>query len=114
RRIAKAMTAEPFMVAGTGRLCTALMQAAAGRIVAKTGAEGVFIAALPEQGIGVALKAEDGATRAAQAGLAAVLDRLGVLDDQIHAAISRYTTPTLTNWDGLEIGEVRVSAEPAF
>ncbi len=114
RRIAKAMSAEPFMVAGTGRLCTALMESAAGRIVAKTGAEGVFIAALPEQGLGVALKAEDGATRAAQAGLAAVLDRLGMLNDAVQTAIAAYTTPPLTNWDGLEIGEVRISAEPAF
>jgi hypothetical protein len=51
RRLFDACMAEPFYVAGTGRACTALMQIAPGQIFAKTGAEGVFCAAIPEQGV---------------------------------------------------------------
>ena len=54
--------AEPFYVAGSKRACTRLMQTAPGRIFAKTGAEGVFCAAIPEKGIAIALKCEDGTT----------------------------------------------------
>ena len=38
-----------------------LMQAAPGRIFVKTGAEGVYCAAVPELGLGIALKCDDGA-----------------------------------------------------
>ncbi len=67
RRLIEACMAEPFYVAGTGRACTVLMQIAPGRIFCKTGAEGVFCAAIPEQGIAIALKCDDGTTRAAEA-----------------------------------------------
>src|SRR3546814_19916918 len=52
KRLAAAVAAEPFFVAGTGRFCTAVMQAGGGRFLAKTGAEGVYTAARAELGIG--------------------------------------------------------------
>ncbi len=75
KRLMQACMAEPWYVAGTKRACTALMQAAPGRIFAKTGAEGVFVAAIPEQGIAMAMKCDDGATRAAESMVAATLAR---------------------------------------
>jgi L-asparaginase II len=49
------------------------MSIAPGRIFAKTGAEGVFCATIPEKGYGIALKCEDGSTRGAEAMIGAVL-----------------------------------------
>jgi L-asparaginase II len=81
RRIVTSMMAHPELVAGTGRACTRLMQAARGRAAVKTGAEGVFAAILPEMGLGVAVKIDDGAGRAADTAIAAILARLGIIPD---------------------------------
>jgi L-asparaginase II len=79
KRIVAAMTAHPELVAGTGRACTILMRSAGGRATVKTGAEGVFAAIIPERGLGVALKIDDGAGRAAETVMAALLDSLHML-----------------------------------
>ncbi len=76
RQIREAMIGEPYLVAGADRLDTALMQAWPGRVLVKTGAEGVFGAALPGLGLGVAIKVEDGETRSAGLALIDVLDQL--------------------------------------
>ncbi|BBL78529.1 asparaginase [Rubrobacter xylanophilus] len=73
-RIREAMRSRPFMVAGTGRLDTALMQKT--ELVVKSGAEAVFAAGSPE-GWGVALKISDGASRAVRPAAVAALGRLG-------------------------------------
>ncbi|MEN0002107.1 MAG: asparaginase [Pseudomonadota bacterium] len=73
RRLLQACMAEPHLVADEGRYCTLLMQAAPGRLYAKTGAEGFFIAAVPEQGIAIAVKCDDGASRAAEVAVAAAI-----------------------------------------
>ena len=76
RRLAAAMVAEPWYVAGTGQLTTDLLGEAAGDVVVKEGAEGVQLATLPTLGLGVALKAEDGALRASEVALGHVLAEL--------------------------------------
>lgn len=73
RRLAAAMVAQPWHVAGTGRLCTDLLGAAGGDVVVKFGAEGVQLAALPRLGLGVALKVEDGSRPASEVALGHVL-----------------------------------------
>ncbi len=79
-RLRQAMIAHPEMVSGEGGACTRLMRAAGGRAALKTGAEGVFTAILADLGLGIAVKIADGATRAAETTVAALLVRLGVLD----------------------------------
>ena len=74
-RLRKAVAAEPFFVAGTDRFDTVVMEALRERAFIKTGAEGVYCAALPEVGLGIALKIEDGAGRAAETAMAALLAR---------------------------------------
>ncbi|HEX2529086.1 MAG TPA: asparaginase [Geminicoccus sp.] len=106
-RIAGAMVAHPEMVAGTGRLCTALMRAAPW-IVAKTGAEGVYLAGHRRLGLGLALKATDGATRAAEAMLLAALDRMGWLDGADRAALHPFGEKPIRNVVGTEVGAIRV------
>ena len=108
-RLGAAMRAEPWYVAGTGRLCTALMQAAPS-VLAKTGAEGVFWAALPERGLGLGLKVEDGASRAAEPALLAALAALGALAEAATTALARFANPTLRNHMGDVVGEIRVVA----
>ena len=111
RRLTEAMMAHPDMVAGEGRACTILMRAMAGRAAVKTGAEGVFVAILPGRRLGVALKIADGAGRAAEAAVAALLVRLGVLDAGDPAAL-RYLGAPIRNWRGIETGEMRLA--PGF
>ena len=68
-RLRSAMLAEPWFVAGTGRLCTDLLRAGGGEVVTKVGAEGVEIAGLPKLGVGIATKCEDGSIAAAEVAL---------------------------------------------
>jgi L-asparaginase II len=110
--LARAMVAQPRMVAGTGRLCTAVNAAAQGRVIVKTGAEGVYAACVPGQGLGIALKALDGGGRAAQVALAAVIDSLGLMDAALRGAIAAVQGPVLSNWAGLAVG--RIAVEPSF
>ena len=105
-RLRDAMIAHPSLVAGAGRACTELMQALGGRGALKTGAEGVFVGILPQQGLGLALKIADGATRASECALAAILVRLGVLDPTHPAAIKRMNPP-IPNRRGMTTGEIR-------
>ncbi|MBK5925947.1 asparaginase [Rhodobaculum claviforme] len=104
-RLREAMTAHPDLVAGEGRACTGLMRAMGGHVAVKTGAEGVFVAILPEQRLGVALKIADGAGRAAETAIAALLVRLGVLDAAAPGA-ARWLAPPLTNWRGVQTGHI--------
>ena len=101
RRLLDAMAAEPFFVAGSDRACTRLIREAGGAAVVKTGAEGVFCGALTGTGVGIALKARDGARRGSDAAITWLLDRLGVVDGA--------GPIPLTNHAGTRVGEVRVS-----
>lgn len=95
----QAMRLHPDLVAGEGRACTELMRAMEGKVALKTGAEGFFIAILPEQKIGIALKAACGTTRAAECAITALLVRLGVLDPNHPATLKRMNAPILNRRD---------------
>ena len=113
RRLREAVAAHPFMVAGTGRFCTELMEAVGPAAFVKTGAEGVFCAAFPERGLGLALKIDDGAMRASEVLMAAVVAKLCGLDDMAGATVGRLKNPRLKNWAGTEVGEIRVAGDIA-
>ena len=104
-RIVKAMTTYPELVGGTGRHCTLLMQAAGGKAAVKVGAEGVYAAMLPELGLGVALKIDDGAVRGGETAIAAILEALKLIDPA--AGLS---TTTILNTRGTEVGVTRPAA----
>jgi L-asparaginase II len=106
-----AMGAHPDLVAGEGRACTELMRAMGGRVAIKTGAEGVFVAIVPEKGIGIALKVLDGNSRASEAAIAHLLVRAGVLE-AAHPATVKRLAPVQVNCRGKETGLVRVA--PGF
>jgi L-asparaginase II len=106
-RIVAAMTGHPFAVAGTGRLCTELMRVADGRLVAKTGAEGVYAVGVLSEGLGVALKVEDGAKRASEPALLAVLGELGLLSGPELEALRAFAMPVVRNTRDEDVGAIR-------
>ncbi|MCJ8323111.1 MAG: asparaginase [Hyphomicrobiales bacterium] len=105
-KLRNAVMAEPFYVAGSGRYCTHIMSEMQTPIFVKTGAEGVFCAALPEHGIGIALKCDDGATRGSQMMLTATLQQLGILPAKDAEILAKLAQITLTNANGFEVAEI--------
>ncbi|MBA3447374.1 MAG: asparaginase, partial [Pseudaminobacter sp.] len=102
KRLFAACMAEPFYVAGTERADTTLMQTAPGRIFVKVGAEGVYCAAVPELGLGIALKCDDGGTRAAEVTIAAVLARLFHADESLASRLAEQANSVVTSRIGAE------------
>ena len=109
-RLRAACAAQPWFVAGTGRFCTAVMEHFRARVFVKTGAEGVFCGALSELGLGIAVKCDDGAGRAAEVMMAAIVARLLPLADADRAVLDRFVQPKLGNWNGIEVGELRATS----
>ncbi len=107
RRLLNAMAAEPFYVNGTGGFTTEAMLAAPGLCV-KGGAEGVYAAALPELGLGVALKIDDGAGRAAECAMAHILLKLGCFGAGLEAQLARFLHPVIVTDAGRPAGAIRV------
>ena len=87
------------------------MRASGGRVAAKTGAEAVFVAILPDRQTGIALKIVDGGTRGAEAAIVALLVRLGALP-AAHPVVAQYLTGPQKNWRGIVTGEMRLA--PGF
>jgi len=110
KRLFAACMAEPFLVAGTGKADVGLMQAAPGRIFVKTGAEGVYCAALPELGLGIALKCDDGAGRAAEVMIAAVIAKLLHADKALAAKLTEQANPAISSRIGAKVGALRPTA----
>lgn len=110
KRLIEACMAEPFLVAGTDRIDTKLMLAAPGRIFVKVGAEGVFCAALPELGLGIALKCDDGAERAAGVMIAAVLAKLLQADAELAVKLVEFANPPVESRLGARVGLLRPTA----
>lgn len=108
-RLVTAMLTYPELVAGETRACTELMRAMDHKVAIKTGADGVFVAILPEQKLGVALKITDGATRASECAIAAILVKLGVLDANHPATLKRMNAPQPSR-RGFDAAWIRPSA----
>ncbi len=108
-RLHQAMRLHPELVAGETRACTELMRAMEGKVALKTGAEGFFIAILPEQKLGIALKAACGTTRAAECAITALLVQLGVLNPDHPAALKRMNAP-IKNRRGIVTGTLKPAA----
>lgn len=107
RRIRESVARHPHMVAGTNRFDTDVMSVMGARAFTKTGAEGVFCAALPDQGLGVALKCGDGSGRAAEAVMAQVIAKFVPLSDEDRLKLAPRLQPVMKNWNGIEVGRVR-------
>ncbi len=111
KRLINACMAAPFYVAGSRRACTDLMQLAPGRIFVKTGAEGVFCGAVPELGLGFAMKCDDGATRAAEIMVTRLLAQLFAKDAELSGRLEEKATRRMSNWNGIDFGFIAPSAD---
>lgn len=106
QRITAAMRQHPELVSGTGRACARLMRVAQFGTTLKTGAEGVYFGIVEGRGLGIALKIDDGATRASETAIASVLTALCVLDPT-HPDARAYLRAHIPNTNGLPVGERR-------
>ena len=106
-RVRAAMAAEPYMVAGADRFCTRVMAITREAALIKTGAEGVYCGALPGLGLGIAVKVDDGARRAAELVMGALLCRLGILDETNGAPIADALEPAVKSRAGETVGTLR-------
>ena len=109
-RITHAMRTRPFLVGGTDRFDTVLMEETEGRVLSKIGAEGVHSAACLDRGIGIALKVEDGATRAQYPALLRALQWLQALPEALPSRLMEFATPRIRNTRGESVGDVHVIA----
>jgi len=110
-RLRQAVAKAPFMVGGTDRFDTRVMQRLGERVFCKVGAEGVYCAALPGRGLGLALKIDDGNNaRAAEVAMAALIEAFVALDDGDAVLLRGLSDVKLKNWNGIEVGALRASA----
>ncbi len=108
QRLRRAIASAPFMVAGTGRFDTRVMRQLGERVCCKVGAEGVFCAALPGLGLGVAIKIDDGNnSRAAEVVMAGVIEAALCLSGADAELLHSLSRPTLRNWNGIDVGQLR-------
>lgn len=108
-RILHAVKAQPFYVGGSDTFTTAVIEKTQGRSIVKVGAEGVYAGVLPDKKLAFAVKTADGAKRAAEVATAAVLLQLGGMSEAEFKSLSKYTMPSITNWKGDVVGQVRIA-----
>lgn len=108
-RIRRAIAAQPFMIGGSGNFDSIIIEATRGRGLVKFGAEGVHCAALPDLGLGIALKVIDGAGRASEVAMAALLCRLEVIDEALAERLHERLEPAVLNRAGRRVGRLRVA-----
>lgn len=106
-RLRAACAAEPFFVAGTERFDTEVMRLFGASVFLKTGAEGVYCCAIPALGLGIALKVDDGAGRAAEVAMAELLAAFLPMTVEQALDLERFRSPPLVNWRGTEVGRLR-------
>lgn len=108
-RIIAAMAAEPVMVSARGAFNSVLLEAYQGRIVAKGGAEGLFVLGLTDLGIGMALRIVDGSSRGQSAAVLRVLDLLGATDAHTRQALESFVETPVKNCRNQTVGEIRAA-----
>jgi L-asparaginase II len=113
RRLRAAVAASPFMVGGSARFDTRVMTVFGERLFCKVGAEGMYCAALPEQGWGLALKMDDGNTaRACEVAVAALFEALDVArTEPERALLAALSNVALRNWRGIDVGRLAAAPE---
>ena len=106
-RLRHAQARAPFMVAGSERLDSQLLEAGQGRLQIKMGAEGVYLGAIADRNIGFALKCEDGSLRGQEALVIELLRTIGE-EDLINRLPNSVSMPVIRSARGLPVGQVVV------
>ncbi len=108
-RVADAMVGHPYLVAGTGRLCTAIMTALKGNVVAKGGGEAVYCVASRKTGVGLCVKIEDGTFRAVGPAVIEAMRQLGMVEESHLNELAEFRTPQMKNCREEVVGQIRPS-----
>jgi L-asparaginase II len=109
-RVVASMSAHPFLLGGTDRFDTVLMEDTAGRVLAKVGAEGVHSLALLDAGVGLTIKVEDGAQRAQYPAVLRLLQILGALPESLSPRLTEFARKPILNTRGEQVGGVHVAS----
>ncbi|MDQ6827469.1 MAG: asparaginase, partial [Gemmatimonadota bacterium] len=109
-RIIEAIRANPFLLGGTERFDTVLIEETGGTVLSKVGAEGVHCVMVPSAGLGLAIKVADGATRAQHPAVLRLLQHLGVLSDSLPPRLAAILSTPIINTRGTVVGDVRPHA----
>ena len=96
------------MISGTNKMNTLIQAETADKAVVKRGAEGVYTAAINSLGLGVCIKVDDGAGRAASVVMLHVLHKLNILKEESVEKIKSFGVEDIRNWSGTLVGEIRV------
>ena len=113
QRVVNAMSKHPFLVGGTDRFDSALISETKGQVVSKVGAEGVHCALLPDRGIGIAIKVEDGAQRAQVPALLRLLQEIDALPDPLPPKLDEWSRKAVKNTRGECVGQIAIRADVA-
>ncbi len=113
-QIIKACAANPLIISGTGTFNSLVLSKTGESCLLKSGAEGVYAAALPKLGLGICLKIDDGSGRAASAAMLKLLDVLGVVDASTVEFINKNTVSDINNWSGKIVGRIRPASTLLF
>jgi len=108
RLIREAVIAQPHYIGGTGDFCSEMMAGAAGKLLLKSGAEGVYAGAMLKEGLSFALKVRDGNPRAARAAAVEILHQFQGLSESEFLQLSSHTQPVVKNWEGSNVGKIFV------
>ncbi len=107
RQVLSAIAKYPQMIAGSERCCSEVIKQTQGKVIVKTGAEGVFGAVIPDLGLGLALKVDDGATRASEVALGYLLTKLDALTAEEQSNLAHFFAPSITNTQAKVTGHVK-------
>jgi len=106
-RVLGAMRAHPFLIGGTDRFDTVVLEETQGRVIAKIGAEGVHAVAIPDRGLAAVVKVEDGAFRAQHPAVIRLLQYLDVLPAELPPRLASFLRSPVMNTRGATVGEIR-------
>ena len=110
KRIVGAMLEQPFLIGGTDRFDSVLMEESGGRVLCKIGAEGIHCASIVDSGVSVALKVEDGALRAQYPALLYLLQQLGALPAELPPRLAEFMRKPVRNTRNEVVGQITVAA----
>jgi L-asparaginase II len=108
-RLQAAIAKYPDHLSGRDQATSRIVRATNGRVLLKGGAEGFVVGFVPDQGLGIAVKLADGASRAKMGVFAALLGRLGVLDAAATAVLVQAVEGDITDSNGKPVGRIAVT-----
>jgi len=105
-RVFGAMRGRPFLLGGTDRFDTVMLEETEAEVIAKVGAEGIHSVAIPARGLGFVIKVEDGGQRAQHVAVIRLLQLLGVLSEELPPRLAAFARTPVVNTRGETVGEL--------